>query len=376
MTEYRIFFGTRGATREELDRVEEITVEQEADMAWEARLKLALCVDEKGRWQHTARTFALPFSRVRVELRQGTGTWVPLIDGPVAGLDSALDSQPGRSTVTLVVRDDSVLLNRNEKVEIFQDRLDSDVAREVFGELPGGASPRTRPTTSPQRTTTRRGTAIVFLRELARANGYRAYVLPGDEPGKSIGCFLPDPRSPGTLPPLVLLGSERNLADVEVRENNEGPERTQGRTLRIADQGIVSVETTQQDVGLMRPLPPVSNDQTALRLLPPTENAQEDPAAPSAARTLSAAYAYKVTGRVVPGCYAGVLAPYQLVLVRVGDLHLSGNWLLTKVRHRISPDLYAQEFEALCDGQEDPAAAATPGPNGLSVALSASLSVI
>ncbi len=377
MTEYRLFFGDRGATQEELDRVEEITVEQEIDMAWEARLKLVLCVDPQGRWQHATESFAQPFSRVRVELRPtaGKGAWIPLIDGPVAGVDSTLDSQPGRSTMTLVVRDDSVLMNRVEKVEVFQNKTDSDVAREVFRELPGGGTPRVESTTAPQRTTTRRGTAIVFLRQLARANGFRAYVLPGDLPGRSIGCFLPDPRSAGSLPPLILLGAARNLADIEVRENSEGPERTQGRTIRLSDQGSVSVEASQRDAGLMRPLPPVGDDQAALRLLPADENTMEDPAAQAAAQARRAAYAFRVTGRVVPGCYPAVLSPYQRVVVQTGDLPLSGEWLLTKVRHRISPDLWAQDFEALCDGKADPAGPALPGPAGLSVALSASVKV-
>jgi hypothetical protein len=47
---YRLFFNDEPASREELDRVERITVEQEIDMAWEAQLEVPICLDANGRW--------------------------------------------------------------------------------------------------------------------------------------------------------------------------------------------------------------------------------------------------------------------------------------------------------------------------------------
>ena len=46
---FRMFFGDRAATTEELARVEEILVEQEMRMAWEARIRMVLCLDDQGR---------------------------------------------------------------------------------------------------------------------------------------------------------------------------------------------------------------------------------------------------------------------------------------------------------------------------------------
>jgi hypothetical protein len=85
-----------------------------------------------------------------------------------------------------------------------------------------------------------------------------------------------------------------------------------------------------------------------------------------------------VTGRVVPGCYAGILKPYERVMVRAGTTGLSGEWLLTKVTHTITPNLYTQQFEAKADSREAPASAsasALGGAAGLSVNFSASLSI-
>ena len=196
---YRVYFGDNSATQSDLDHIEEVVVEQTMDRAWQAHVRLFMCLDEKGRWKHTASEFAKPFSRLRLELQVGGSAFVPLIDGPVAAYEHTLDSQPGRSTVTLVAHDDSVLMDREEGNEVFEDRADDAIAREVFGRTPAIASTRIQSSSAPDHVAVRRETPIAFLRKLAEAIGFHAYVLPGDQRGKSIGCFLPDPTAPGRL---------------------------------------------------------------------------------------------------------------------------------------------------------------------------------
>lgn len=369
----RMYFGDRAATQSELDRIEEITVEQEMDMAWEARVRLLLCLDANGRWRHRQDEFAEPFSRVRIELKVGNGAFIPLIDGPVASFDTTMDSQPGRSHVNLVVRDDSVLLNRDEETEVFEDRADEDIARAVFGRFPQISNTRIQPTGAPQRVTVRRGTAIQFLRELARAHEYHAYVLPGDRRGRSIGCFLPDPDGPARYRPLVLMGADRNVADVQVLEDSEGPQRTRGSTLRLRDQQVVSAQSRTQDLTLMHEFPAVSDDQSALRQLPPEDNDREDPEVRTRAATRRASYAYRLSARLIPGCYPAVLAPYQRVSVQAGNTPYSGDYLLTKVTHRVTPSVYTQQLEAKSDSRTDPeASAGQVSGGGVSVSFSTS----
>ena len=374
---FRVYFGDRAATTEELSRIEQIVVEQEMDMAWEAHLRLYLCTDENGNWRHGADEFAQPFSRVRVEIGSGS-SFMPLIDGPVASFDHQLDSQPGHSSVTLIVRDDSVLLNREEKTAVFEQRDDDAIAREVFGEFPQIASTRIESPGGARPSVVRRGTAIQFLRELARPHEYHAYVLPGSSPGQSIGCFLPDPAEAGNLPALVLLGSDRNLAELSVVENSEGPEVSRTHTLRISDQQVETADVGVRDLSLMRSQAPVAEGSTATRLVAPEDNDREDSESSARGRARRQSYAFRVTGRVVPGCYGGILAPYERVMVRAGTTGLSGEWLLSKVTHTITPNLYTQQFEAKADSREAPASAsagAIAGAAGLSVNFSASLSI-
>ena len=109
---YRLFFNDEPANREELDQVESITVEQEIDMAWEAQLEVPICLDTHGRWANANESIAKTARRVRVEVSMGRSVYIPLIDGPVIDTRSAMNFQPGQSSVTLLVRDDSYLLDR------------------------------------------------------------------------------------------------------------------------------------------------------------------------------------------------------------------------------------------------------------------------
>lgn len=376
--QFRLWFGRRAATAQDLARIEEIEVTQEVDRFWEARVRMTMCLDAQGRWQHRPDTVAAAFSRMRIEIDPGSGSFVPLIDGPVSNFESTMDSQPGRSTATFAVRDDSVFLHRDEETEVFRDRSDSDIADEVLRSIPQIASTRIDATTATHSITTRRGSRLLFLTEIARVNERRVYVLPGDQPGQSIGCFLLDPqRASSTLPPLRLIGDERNLADATIEEDSEAPERTRGRTLRLSDGQVASFETSATDLGIGGDRPTVPADLTPLRQLPPSDAQREDPEAATSARARRAGYACKLASSVIPGCYGAVLTPYQKVRIECGSTPYSGDWLLTKVVHRITPSVWTQRFEAKVDAgtdvSESPVAEAPGG--GLSVSFSASVGV-
>ena len=265
---FRMFFGNRPATDEELAHVEEITVEQEMDAAWHATIKLFLCLDETGNWAHAEDDFLQSFKRIRVELQLGDKPWVPLIDGSIVDRNTDMDSQPGRSNLTLTVHDDSALLNREAAIEVHEGRSDDEVARALFGLVPAIAEQRIESTPGPSDRLTpsrvRRGTAIQQLRQLARRHEFHAFVLPGAKTGESIGCFLPDPTSGAGLPELVLLGSDRNLSTLQMTEEAQTPTRFRARTLSISDKQIVSRTSRLRELDLLAPRPTQTEDRTPL----------------------------------------------------------------------------------------------------------------
>jgi hypothetical protein len=267
----------------------------------------------------------------------------------------------------MVVRDDSAFLNRDEEVEKpFENKRDSDLADELFRRFPEIADTRLDPTTKTF-TTQRRGTVLQFLRERARASDRHAYVLPGDKPGTSLGCFLADPSGAPELPKLVLSGDGRSLADAQFTEDPDSAERTRASMLRADDQSVVTFETSAADLGLMRDLGALPADLTPRRLLSPADNVREDPETAVSAQARRAGYAFRLSSKVVPGCYAAVLTPYQKVRIDAGATPHSGDYLITKVVHRITPSLYAQNFEAKSDSTTNVPAAPAAVPAGTGI---------
>jgi hypothetical protein len=277
----------------------------------------------------------------------------------------------------MIVRDDSAFLNRDEEVEPpFENRRHSDVAEELFGRFEQIAKPpRIEPTTATPETTQRRGTVLQFLRELARLNDRHAYVLPGDEPGASIGCFLADPEDAADLPPLLMIGDGRNLANASITEEPDGAEITRARVLRVNDQGVTTFQTSATDLGLLRDLPAVPADLTPRRLLHPADNTAEDPEAAATAQARRNGYTYRLSSQVIPGCYGAVLTPYLKVRVDAGATPYSGDYLITKVVHRITPSLYTQQLEAKTNSLTEVSGAQVAEALGGGLKLSVSVSV-
>lgn len=372
---FRVWFGDTAASEEQLRRIEEIEVTQEMDAFWEAHLRMVMCLDANGVWLHWPGDSIAPFSRVRIELDIGNGRFVPLIDGPLVSVDAALDSQPGRSTATLVVRDDSAFLNRDEETEPpFEHRKASDIANELFGRFAQIGDTRIDATQATPQATTRRGTVLQFLRELASANDRHVYVLPGNLRSASIGCFLADPTDAASLPPLVLIGNGRNLANASITQDPNGGGRTHAQVLRVDDQGVTTFETSAADLGLMRNLPALPADLTPRLLLNPSDNTREDPTAAATAQARRNGYVYTLASHVIPGCYGDLLTPYQKVRVDAGATPYSGDYLITKVVHRITPSLYTQELEAKSDSVTEVSGVAVAEALGGGLQLSVSMS--
>jgi len=373
---FRLWFGDRVASADQLSRVEEIEVTQEMDAFWEAHIRMSMCLDQNGAWQHRPDEAAAPFSRIRVEIDIGNRRFTPLIDGPLVSVDAGLDSQPGRSTASFVVRDDSAFLHRDEAVEpVFENRRDSAIAEELFGRYEQIKAIRIDTTHATQRCTMRRGTVLDFLRQLALANDRHAYVLPGEQRGASIGCFLADPVDAASLPKLVLIGDGRNLSEASITQDPEGPQRTHARVLRISDHGVVTFETSPADLGLMRNLPAIPADLTPRRLLHPADNARESPEAAVSGQARRRGYVYRLSSQVVPGCYGAVLSPYNKVRVDAGATPYSGDYLITRVVHRITPSIYSQDLEAQTDSVTEVSAAQVAEALGGGVSMSVSASV-
>lgn len=347
--EYRMFFNNQPATREQLDRVEEITVEQEVDMAWEARIQIPIRTDDQGKWRDENEPFVRAFSRVRVEIKIADRPFAALIDGPIVGRNSERSSEPNKSMLTLQVHDDSVYLNRQDRISRFDDMLDHEIAEQIFGEAGQIANtdieetPATGSALAP--VVVQRGTAMQILRELAKRHHMHAYVLPGDNPGESVGCFKAFPVEPDGLPALILLGSDRNIETFNLTENSQSPSNVTASTLRITDKAVVTSTSRYRDLELLGEEAAFENEsETTEEILPPRQGETVDLDRAATARAGQTSYAFEVEGSVRGGCYPAALLPYRVVTVKLGTTSDSGNGLITKVTHSLTRSQYTQSF--------------------------------
>jgi len=376
---YRLFFDNEAADRARLDLFEQLTVRQEVDMMWEARLEMPVVMDAKGKWSGEDEPFLQPYARVRVEVQVADKPWVPLIDGPITEVVAPRDPQPGASTVTLVVHDDSVFLDQEDSVERFEDMADSEIASRLFSEVSQLSGPPDIEDTPPQpdnpsRATVQRGTKMQVLRALARRHHMHAYVLPGPTPGASIGAFRTFPTATDDLPALVFVGEGRNLERFDPRTDARRPSDVRAATLSLRDKTITTSRSSQTDAPLQGDAPAVdAGANRPSRLLQPGHSDTVDLDQRTRAEAERLSLATDATGSVMPFYYKGVLSPYRLVPVKLSDSKLSGNYLLTRVTHTLDRSVYKQEFSA----RRNAASEATPGAAGAlaSPSAAAALSV-
>lgn len=348
--EFRVLFDNQPASASQSDLIEQITVDQEADMAWEAHIRLPIYTDDTGKWTGESERFMRPFIHARVEVKTSIVPFVPLIDGPVVGLDTHMSTEPGQSAVELIVRDDSVYLDREEEITVFNNMLDHDVASQVFGNFSQVASQDVETTqaspASPPYDVVQRGTAMQLLRMLARRNGMHAYVLPGDKPGNSIGCFKSFPtKADGSMPTLVLLGEGRNVDSLDIRYHAYLPSKATASSLSAADKTTSSATSSFGNVQLMGDDPPFADEaDTATQVLRPSPDTSTDVNVAVAAETERSCYDIEAAGNVLGEAYQGVLQPYRAVAVAGINARLSGDYLITKVTHTITRSSYSQSF--------------------------------
>lgn len=347
---YRIYVDDVATTRDQLDEVEDISVEQAIDAMWTARLRVPISTDEKGNWGGTDKKFQSPFTRVRVELDPGDGTFVALIDGPIVGADRDMSSEPGQSFHTVVVSDDSVFLDREERQFKFDNKLDHEIASSIYNGADHIDSTDVDQDTPPPAgglppVEFQRGTEMAVLRRLARRQGMNAYVLPGKEPGKSVGVFKSLPEAPDGLAAMVLLGPERNVATFAAQQDSQSPATVEAQSLSITDKSVTRASASFRDVRLLGEKPAAESLATAgKRLLPPGKDGSVDAKTAVAAAAQALAYSFTANGTVLGESYGAVLTPYRVVTLKAVDEHQSGDYVIKSVTHTMTRSVYEQSF--------------------------------
>ena len=349
---YRIYHENVSLGPEILENIKEIVIDQEIDIAWECRISFSIFLDSNGNWSSETDELLKSFTRIRVEIQSRDGLYVPLIDGPVVGYEFYMSSEPGESSVIIIIQDDSVLLNLNDEITKFEKMTDDQIVLQIFNNYSLVPEIETQniknPSINPPLDFVQRGTAIQVLKNLANRQGMIAYILPGQVPGKSTGCFCNFPTEPDDLSPLILLGTDRNIEYFTVKNDAQKLSKIEAASMNIDSKEITTSTSDIQDITLLGDeVGSESALEPPIRRLPPHQNEIVDLDNAVLAETKRSSYTIHAEGKVLTDKYFDILRPYKVVSVYGVKPNISGNFLIMGVSHKITPSQYNQTFRLL-----------------------------
>lgn len=345
--EFRLYVDNAPASADQLASFSRIRVEQAVGMAAAAELQLSLVPDDDGVWSGFDEPSAQPFARVRIEIKVDDADFVPLLDGPVVGQRFELDAAPDSSRLVVIAHDDSVLLDRDEKVAVFENLALADLVKNLIEEP--GLSSRVAPglpdaASAVDRFIVQRGTNMQTLRVLAKRFGMFVYVEPGDSPGTSVGVFEAAAAKDEGLPEIVLLGADRNIATFSAEFDALRPQTAKAGMVRAIDKEQLSGTAAAASEAALGDEASHAIVTAATTLLSQTREEQSDLDAATAAVVDISSWAFSARGEVDSDLYAGVLRPYRKLTVTGVGPQLSGDYMIARVLHEIDDSGYRQSF--------------------------------
>lgn len=346
---YLLLIDGAPATPDLLDSLQQLEVEDHADMADMLRLNCAIGVtDDCSRWALLDDDLFPRLAHLKLLVTVGVNLPEPLIDAYVIETNANFANQPGQSVLNVVAMDPTVLMHLSETVRPWSNMDDSTIATLIFGEY--GFVPEVEPTffirQELEQTTIQRGTDMQFLRELARRNGFEVYVEVNPLTQLTHGHFhLPRLQQPPQGVLSVNLGEATNVNSFSARYEMLRPTTAHALGLDVgtqADQQAQIQQTAAADLGRQST---VGGDRPRRVLLNRTGVVQTSELQTFAQGVVDeSALAIRAEGELNTVAYGGILRAKRPVLVRGAGAQFSGTYYVEKVLHTFSGDQYTQRF--------------------------------
>lgn len=279
----------------------------------------------------------------------------PLIDGVIHHQQLTPSDEPGMSTLTVMGRDLSALMDLEERNARYPNRPDSVIVTEILTRYAQyGIVPVVTPTTEVPielyRVPWQHETDLRFIRRLAARNGFVFYLEPLTL-GTTTAYFGPENRLGLPQPALsVGLGHASNVRSLQSANDALAPVSTRGSFLDPNAKASLPIP----------PLPPLRTPPLAAMpvqarrtvILRETANQTAGQAATTARATQSRApEPVTVTGQLDTVRYGHVLRARRLVGVRGAGLQYDGLYYVRRVTHEIEVgQSYTQEFTLSREG--------------------------
>lgn len=332
-----------------LASLQQIEVEDNADVADMMRLRLGVAVAEQGsRWTLVDEELFARLTKLRLMVTIGAGLPQPLIETHVIETNASFANDPSASVLNVVAMDPTVMMNLEEKVRAWPDMADSDIASTIFGEY--GATPDVE-STSPSRqeidvTTMQRGTDIQFLRQLATRNGYECYLELNDLTGTVEGHFHKprlDERPQGVL--SVNLSDATNVNSFNARYDMLRPTTAEATSVEIDSQSDQQGTATSSALSSLGKDTAITGDNPRRVLLSRLGLADAGELQAQAQAVVDqSALAITAEGELHTAAYGSILRAKRPVLVRGAGEQFSGTYYVQRVLHTLTPESYTQQF--------------------------------
>ncbi len=329
----------------------QLEVELDREAAAVFNLNLPLKLDGNGKWSYVDEEVLAPWAEV--EIHAGfENDMVEIFRGFITHIVPSFDLDLSKSFLAIRGMDVTVKMDAQEKLKAWPNRKDSDIAREIFSEYNLEPVVADTKTTHEETISTilQRETDIRFLKRLARRNGFECYV----EAGK--GFFQPpDFKRHADRVLAIQFEEQSNLTSFKATVNATRPltaKMVQLDPLTREERVISAEQVDWQALGKTSALEQFPQSElTGLQMVRNGVAAQpQQMLALCQALVNENAWFVEVEGEIEANLYGAVLKPRQVVTLKGVGERFSGQYYLTRVRHKLSPFGYTMTFRALRNG--------------------------
>jgi phage protein D len=346
---YTILIDDVPASPDLLDVIQQIEIEDHAEMADMMRLSVAIAVkDGCVGWSVIDDNTFKRLTKIRVNVNVGSGKTEPLLEAYVTEVHANFANQPGQSVLNVVAMEPTVLMNLLEDNKAWPNMADSDIADTIFNNYQ--FDPIVDPTQPSWQendyVTMQRGTDIQFLQALAKRNGYECYVELNPDTGEVEGHFhLPKLQQTPQGLLSVNMGDATNVNSFNARFNNLGPTTAKAASVDIDSQDHQHTDADEQELTDLGSTPSLSTTNPRQVLLSATGlSSTGELKTVAQAEVDRASWAITADGEVNTVAYGDILRAKRPVLVRGAGPQFSGTYYVQSVTHTINGEGYSQKF--------------------------------
>jgi phage protein D len=325
----------------------EMEVEESYRMAASFRIKVAISRQDDGSWTFLDDDRIKLWGKTVVSVNVADED-VGIISGFITEIQSHIDPEENGSYLEIWGMDSSCLMNLEEKIKIWPNVSDSDIATQIYSEY--NLTPQVDDTSIVHdeaiATITQRETDIQFMKRLARRNGFECFVE-GDT-----GFFRNPPLNRDPLPVLAAhFGAETNLSNFDATINALRPTKVEMHQIdtvgkQIDDAAAESGERKQLGRDRAESVAPPDGNESRTFVRHAVSTGQPEMKNLCSALFDEAECFIEAKGTVETAIYGEILKSRSLVPIKGVGETFSGVYYITHVKHLFKVDTYTQQFTA------------------------------